>query len=114
MNQKETYNMADPAIVKALNKIKKQVFKREPEAKLVMDSDKNFSVIVRGKNICAEYHYPKTKSAFDAWKHALEALKITQNINRTHPLRYDMELKEDGNQSVKRRMSKRRKGIDNQ
>jgi hypothetical protein len=68
-------------------KIMKRVLKKVPNAKMVFDSEKNLYIDVNGVNLSDEHLFPPTKDPHKAWEMAELSLKMTQNFNRTHPLR---------------------------
>ena len=68
-------------------KLMKKVLKKAPNAKLMFDSEKNLYVDVGGVNLSEEHLLPPTKDPHRAWELAEISLKMTQNFNRTHPMR---------------------------
>ena len=68
-------------------KIMKRVLKKVPNAKMLFDSEKNLYIDVNGVNLLEEHLLPPTKDPHKAWELAEISLKMTQNFNRTHPLR---------------------------
>lgn len=68
-------------------KIMKRVLKKVPNAKMLFDSEKNLYIDVNGVNLSEEHLLPPTKDPHKAWELAEISLKMTQNFNRTHPLR---------------------------
>jgi hypothetical protein len=73
-----------------MNKFKKKVLSKLPKAYIERDVDGSIYVMHNEEAIVAEYFYPETADEETAWKYASEALKITQNFNRTHPDRMDL------------------------
>ncbi len=69
---------------------KQLVLRRLPKAYIERDDYGNAFVMNNDECVVAEYFYPETQSEETAWQYALDALKITQNFNRTHPLRMDL------------------------
>lgn len=69
------------------------------------DSQKNLYIEANGVNLSDEHLLPPTKDPKTAWEMADLSLKVTQNLNRTHPLRADFY---DSNEK-KSRIKKRRK-----
>lgn len=68
-------------------KIMRRVLKKVPNAKMLFDSEKNLYIDVNGVNLSEEHLLPPTKDPHKAWELAEVSLKMTQNFNRTHPLR---------------------------
>jgi hypothetical protein len=68
-------------------KIMRRVLKKVPNAKMIFDSEKNLYIDVNGVNLSDEHLFPPTKDPHKAWELAEISLKMTQNFNRTHPLR---------------------------
>ena len=68
-------------------KIMRKVLKKAPTAKMLFDSEKNLYIDVDGVNLSEEHLLPPTKDPHKAWELAEISLKMTQNFNRTHPLR---------------------------
>ena len=91
-------------------KIMRRVLKKAPSARMLFDSEKNLYIDVNGVNLSEEHLFPPTKDPHRAWELADISLRVTQNINRTHPLRVDSYSNKDTkNRIVNRR---RRKNID--
>lgn len=90
---------------------KQLVLRRLPKAYIERDDDGNIFVMNNDECVVAEYFYPETQSEETAWKYALDALKITQNFNRTHPLRMDLSDFESKSSRITNRVqsSKRQK-----
>ena len=44
--------------------------------------------------IAEEYYMPDTSCEHTAWEYAAMSCKLTQNFNRTHPMRMDLSKKE--------------------
>jgi hypothetical protein len=89
---------------------KQLVLRRLPKAYIERDDDGNMFVMNNDECVVAEYFYPETQLEDTAWKYALDALKITQNFNRTHPLRMDLSDFESKSARITNRVqtSKRR------
>jgi hypothetical protein len=85
-------------------KPKQLVLRRLPKAYIEHDEDGNIFVMNNDECIVAEYFYPVTQSEETAWQYALDALKITQNFNRTHPLRMDLSDFEIKSERITQRM----------
>lgn len=86
-------------------KIMKSVLKKVPSAKMLFDNEKNLYIDVNGVNLSEEHLLPPTKDPCEAWKLADLSLKMTQNFNRTHPLRAEFYSSND----KKKRINRRRK-----
>ena len=70
-------------------KIVARVLKKIPVAKMLVDSEKNLYIDVNGVNLSEEHLLPPTKDIHKAWEMADLSIKMTQNLNRTHPLKTD-------------------------
>ena len=79
------------------------IMKRYPNTKLQFDSENNISIIVNGVDLMEEHLLPPTKDPDEAWKLADISLKMTQNINRTHPLRIERHHSEDTKDRINNR-----------
>ena len=90
-------------------KIIKKVLKKAPTAKMLFDSEKNLYIDVNGLNLSEEHLLPPTKDPHKAWEMADLSLKMTQNFNRTHPLRADFYSSKETKKRINRR---KRKTID--
>jgi hypothetical protein len=90
-------------------KIMKKVLKKAPTAKIFFDSEKNLYIDVNGINLSEEHLLPPTKDPHKAWEMADLSLKMTQNFNRTHPLRADFYSSKETKKRINRR---KRKTID--
>jgi hypothetical protein len=86
-------------------KIMKRVLKKVPNAKMLFDSEKNLYIDVNGVNLSEEHLLPLTKDPQKAWEMADLSLKMTQNFNRTHPMRTEFYSSND----TKKRINRRRK-----
>jgi len=86
-------------------KIIKRVLKKAPTAKMLFDSQKNLYIDVNGVNLSDEHLLPPTKDPHRAWELADISLKVSQNINRTHPMRTEFYSTND----TKKRINRRRK-----
>lgn len=91
--------------MKELEKVMKKVLKKAPTAKMFADDDKNLYIDVNGINLSEEHLLPPTKDPLKAWEMADLSIKMTQNFNRTHPMRVDMY----GQLEKKKRINRRRK-----
>lgn len=86
-------------------KIIKRVQGKFPNAKMLFDSQKNLYIDINGVNLSEQHLLPSTKDPHTAWEMADLSLKMTQNINRTHPMRTDLYSSDD----KKTRIVKRRR-----
>jgi hypothetical protein len=73
-----------------MNKYQKQVLRKLPKAYLERDVSGYVYVMHDDEPIAAEYFFPETTNESDAWQFAAQALRVTQNFNRTHPDRMDL------------------------
>jgi hypothetical protein len=87
-------------------KIMKKVLKKAPSAKMLFDSEKNLYIDVNGVNLMEEHLLPPTKDPHRAWELADLSLKMTQNFNRTHPLRADFYSSKETKKRINRRKRK--------
>lgn len=88
-------------------KIMRRVLKKAPTARMLFDSQKNLYIDVDGVNLSEEHLLPPTKDPHLAWEMADLSLKVTQNINRTHPLKTEFGvINETKNRINRRRKSK--------
>ena len=95
-----------------MNKYKKKVLSKLPKAYLERDIDGSVYVIHGDEPIVAEYFYPETDNEDTAWQYAAEALKITQNFNRTHPDRMDLsDFESKTNRIIKRTIRNKHKHV---
>lgn len=90
-------------------KVMRRVLKKAPTAKMLFDSEKNLYIDVNGRNLSEEHLLPPTKDPQKAWEMADLSLKMTQNFNRTHPLRTDFYSSKETKKRINRR---RRKMVD--
>lgn len=74
-----------------MNKYQKQVLRKLPKAYIDRDFDGNKFVMHNDECIVAEYFFPETDNDETAWQYAAQALRVTQNFNRTHPDRMDLQ-----------------------
>lgn len=88
-------------------KLMKKVLKKAPTAKMLFDSEKNLYIDVDGMNLSEEHLLPPTKDPHKAWEMADLSLKMTQNFNRTHPLRTENYSSKE----KKTRIRKRRNNV---
>lgn len=84
-------------------KIMKKVLKKAPTAKMLFDSEKNLYIEVNGVNLSEEHLLPPTKDPHRAWELADLSLKMTQNFNRTHPLKTEFYSSKEKKSRIRRR-----------
>lgn len=72
-----------------MNKFQQLVLKHYPNAYLDYSED-GYVVLSDGIFLAEEYLMPNTYDPDKAWEYAAMCCKITQNFNRTHPLRMDL------------------------
>lgn len=84
-------------------KIMKNVLKKAPTAKMLFDSEKNLYIDVNGMNLSEEHLLPPTKDPHRAWEMADLSLKMTQNFNRTHPLKTEFYTTKETKNRINRR-----------
>jgi hypothetical protein len=84
-------------------KIMRKVLKKAPTAKMLFDSEKNLYIDVNGVNLSEEHLLPPTKDPHRAWEMADLSLKMTQNFNRTHPMRAEFYSSDDKKNRIKKR-----------
>lgn len=91
-----------------LQKIMRRVKKKQPDAELVKDDCGNLFVCVNDVSLSEEHLLPDTQDELTAWKYADISLRMTQNFNRTHPLKVDGYAAIDKKERVKKRKSNAR------
>ena len=81
----------------------KRVRKDYPNARLVY-TEYGCRIMDGDCFIAEEYFYPETDDVVLAWKYAADACKLTQNLNRTHPLRmsYDVKVSKKRSNRIKK------------
>jgi len=72
-----------------MSKFKKKVLKRYPNA-YVEHSGHGARIVANDEFIAREYYMPETRCEETAWEYAAIACRVTQNFNRTHPMRMDL------------------------
>jgi hypothetical protein len=87
-------------------KVMKRVLKKVPNAKMLFDSEKNLYIDVNGVNLSEEHLLPPTKDPHKAWEMAELSLKMTQNFNRTHPLRAEFASSKETKKRINRRRNR--------
>jgi hypothetical protein len=87
-------------------KVMKRVLKKFPNAKMLFDSEKNLYIDINGVNLSEEHLLPPTKEPHKAWEMAELSLKMTQNFNRTHPLRAEFASSKETKKRINRRRNR--------
>lgn len=91
-----------------MTKAEKKVRKVYPNAKLGYD-DNGYRVIkVNDLILSEEYFLPDTYDDNKAWEYAAVACTVSQNFNRTHPLRMDLSSLEEKIQRIENRKTRGR------
>lgn len=85
---------------KLIEKYKKKVHKQFPGAKLFSLSKGYYTIAVENDDlsitdVLAEYLMNPVKDPVKAWELAQTSSKVTQNLNRTHPLRIEGQQLQD-------------------
>lgn len=85
---------------KLIEKYKKKVHKQFPGAKLFSLPKGYYTIAVENDDlsitdVLAEYLMQPVKDPVKAWELAQTSSKVTQNLNRTHPLRIEGQLLQD-------------------
>jgi len=93
---------------KIFNRLKKRILKKFPNAKTQITKEGKYYISDGvGGRIGEDFMIPPQKSVIEAWTWAAESVKLQQNLNRTHPLKYDMEIDEKKFNRVSRRNRKK-------
>lgn len=87
-------------------KVMKRILKKFPNAKMLFDSEKNLYIDINGVNLSEEHLLPPTKDPHTAWEMADLSLKMTQNFNRTHPLRTEFASSKETKKRINRRRNR--------
>lgn len=90
-------------------KIKHKILRKYPNAKLLVDSEKNLYIEINGINLMEQNLLPPTDNPDRAWIQADISMRITQNINRTHPLRTQSYSSIETNKRINKRRTKNKK-----
>ncbi len=89
-----------------MTKEQRKVLKRFPNAKLSYD-DNGYKVIsINGYEPAKDYFMPDTMDTDKAWEYASMACRTTQQFNRTHPLKVEIDF---GGEEAKNMRIERRK-----
>ena len=81
--------MIDKKTLKRIEKIKKQIKKRFPDARCVRMAE-GYYIYNKDENVFDEFYIPAAPTVLEAWDRALITKRLIQNFNRTHPLRVEM------------------------
>ncbi len=96
---------------KRLEKAKKAVLKKIPNALLKIDFYGYCYILDGDIDLSEEYLLPETKSPTEAWELALLSIRTTQNFNRTHPMKVDIELSEKKLGRIRKRKARQKKNL---
>jgi len=88
-----------------MNKFKRKVLKQHPTARIEF-TDAGLQVTANGNILAEEYFLPETNDEDTAWEYAAMACRVTQNFNRTHPMRMDLSSLEEKINRINRRKRK--------
>lgn len=99
---------------KEIEKERKKVIKKLPNAKLASDEYGLYYISNDGEDIGEEYFLPHSPDILQAWKNALLTIRTTQQFNRTHPLRVEMDDFDKLNRVDRRRKAGRKPKQDNE
>jgi len=95
-------------IKKKFIRLKKKVLNKYPKAETRITYDGKYYVSDGlGGRIGGDFMIPPQDKVFDAWKWAAESIRVSQNINRTHPDKYEMSFDEKKFDRVSRRNRKK-------
>jgi hypothetical protein len=100
------YKEQDHSNTYTMTKEQRKVLKRFPDAKLSYD-DNGYKVIsINGYEPAKDYFMPDTMDTDKAWEYASVACRTTQQFNRTHPLKIEIDF---GGEEAKNMRIERRK-----
>ena len=91
-----------------MNKFKKKVIKQFPKAYAELSSN-GIRIINQGEFLAEEFYMPNTHCEDTAWEYAAIACRVTQNFNRTHPMRMDLSAIESKINRINLRRRRSRK-----
>jgi len=93
---------------KKFKSFKRKVLKKYPQAKTQMNSSGEFYISDGfGSKVGDEFMIPPQKDVAMAWYWASRTVQLEQNLNRTHPMRSDMNFDEKKFNRVSRRNRKK-------
>ncbi len=92
----------------SIDKNKKKVLKAYPNAHVDYDGD-GIRIMNGDIFIAEDYFMPNTKDETKAWEYAAIACRVTQNFNRTHPMRMDLSAIESKLNRINLRRRRSRK-----
>ena len=91
-----------------LNRLQNKVYKKHPNAATQLSREWKYYISDgKGSIVGEELLIPPQSNLLDAWKWAAESVRFEQNINRTHPMKYDMAFNEKKFDRVSRRNRKK-------
>lgn len=86
----------------------KKVKRIYPNSRLLLDSDGYYYIDDgNGNNLNEEFFFPKTKEKDIAWGYALDSIKLTKYMNRTHPNRLVLDRKKTKANIARRKINKK-------
>lgn len=98
-------------VLKKINQFQNKVLKRYPNARMEWDQldDGSDRLVVKVGNMILqdEFFLPNTTDDFFSWYYAALSVKTTQQFNRTHPMKLQMNFGDK--EEKKKRINKRRK-----
>jgi len=77
-----------------MTKEQRKVLKRFPNAKLSYDDNGYKVIMINLWQPAKDYFLPDTMDTDKAWEYASMACRTTQQFNRTHPLKVEIDLVE--------------------
>lgn len=89
-----------------MTKEQRKVLKRFPNAKLSYDDNGYKVIMINFWQPAKDYFLPDTMDTNKAWEYASMACKTTQQFNRTHPLKVEIDF---GGEEAKNMRIERRK-----
>lgn len=79
-----------------------------PNANLLINSDGFYYIDDgNGNNLNEEFFFPKSKEKDIAWEYALNSIKLTKFMNRTHPNRLVLDNKKTRRNIARRKINNR-------
>jgi hypothetical protein len=96
----------------SIDKNKKKVLKQYPNA-YVEHGQEGARVMNGNVFLAEEYFMPRTSDDATAWEYAAMACKLTQNFNRSHPMRMDLSSVESKLDRINKRKRRGRRAKKN-